>query len=121
MLKIDTRLDEGIIVVSPNGALNTRDIASLKDKLGAMISDNKKLRGLLIHAKRFPGWSDFGAFVSHIRFIKDQMKSIDRVAIVSDGVVLRTVPKLASPFVTTKIRIFGFDDSDAALSWLLTG
>ena len=74
----------------------------------------------MVHAKFFPGWADFAAFLSHLKFVKGHQSKIEKMAAVSDGGFLRIIPSVASHFVKAEIKHFNFDDKDKALGWLVT-
>jgi hypothetical protein len=39
----------------------------------------------MIHAESFPGWESFGAFVSHLKFVGDHHRQIERIAAVTNS------------------------------------
>jgi hypothetical protein len=82
------------------------------------IEQHGKLKGLLIHANNFPGWSDFAALVSHLRFVRDHHRQIERIAVATDSGVLSVLPRIASHFVAAEVQHFEYADRDAALRWL---
>ena len=75
----------------------------------------------MIDAKSFPGWDSFGALVSHLKFVADHHRQIERIAAVTDSAFLKIVPRIASHFVQASIRHFDFNEKDRALAWLETG
>ena len=74
----------------------------------------------MIEARSFPGWRNFGAFVSHIRFVVDHHRDIERIAVLTNSGLLKTVPRVAAWFVHPKIRRFSPDQKARALAWLET-
>jgi len=80
------------------------------------IEEKRELRGLLIEAEAFPGWSDFGAFLSHLRFIRDYHRQVGRVVAVSDSAILAVFPRVASHFVNAEVRHFEIADRDVAFT-----
>jgi hypothetical protein len=118
MLGHELLRDEGILVLKPDGALKASDFESLAREIDPYIEEVGNLRGLLIETESFPGWNDFGAFISHLRFIRDHHRSIRKVAAVSDSAFLSIAPRVASHFVEAEVRHFEFTDRGAALGWL---
>ena len=118
MLKYELLRDDGILVLKPDGALEASDFERVARELDPYIEERGDLRGLLIEAESFPGWGDFAAFVSHLRFIRDHHHHIARVAAVSDGAFLSIAPHIASYFVNAEVRHFEFASRDAAFAWL---
>ena len=72
----------------------------------------------MICAKAFPGWESFGALVSHLRFVKDHHRKIDRIAAVTDSEFLKIMPHVAKHFVSAEIRQFPSDERTQALAWI---
>jgi tRNA U38,U39,U40 pseudouridine synthase TruA len=117
---LDVKFDrhEGFVTLTPRGKLAAEDFAKLAAQVDPWISAHGSLRGLLIVAEGFPGWSDFAAFVSHIRFVRDHHRLIRRVAAVSDSGFLEVMPAFAKHFVHAEIRHFRSDQQDEAIAWL---
>ena len=118
MLKHELLRDDGILVLKPDGALEASDFEKVARELDPYIEERGDLRGLLIEAESFPGWDDFAAFISHLRFIRDHHHHIARVAAVSDSAFLSIAPRIAGYFVNAQVRHFEFASRDAAIGWL---
>jgi hypothetical protein len=110
--------DEGILVVTPSGPLKAEDFALLARSADRYIEEHGRLRGLMIYTDSFPGWSDFGALISHLRFVRDHHRSIARVAAVTDNGFLAVAQAVAAHFAGAEILHFDYDDKEAALAWL---
>ena len=72
----------------------------------------------MIVAEHFPGWDDFAALTSHIRFVREHHSKIRRVALVTADRLVSAVPRMASRFVDAEVRAFPMDGRDEALLWL---
>ena len=118
LLNYELLRDDGILVVKPGDALEASDFEAVAGEIDPYIEERGVLRGLLIEAESFPGWSNFGAFISHLRFIRDHQRHITRVAALSDSAFLSIAPRIASHFVNAEVRHFEFTDRDAAIAWL---
>jgi hypothetical protein len=110
--------DDGILVVEPQGTLEVSDFEALTRAVDPFIEENGRLQGLLIQSESFPGWGDFGALLSHLTFIRDHHRDIDRVAAVTDSAFLSIVPRVASHFIQAEVRHFNFGDRESAIEWL---
>jgi hypothetical protein len=119
---IHTDLDEatGVAVIRPEQmhGLSEVDFKQLTDLIDHFLEDHDTLHGLVIVARKFPGWKDFKAFTSHIRFIRDHHKAIRKIALVSDSRLLSAAPYLADHFVSAKVRHFAFADIEHAKAWV---
>jgi len=118
MLQHELRTDEGILIVRPEGPLSADDFTHIAADVDAHIAAHGALNGLMIHARRFPGWEDLWAVMSHLKFVRAHHRKIRRVAVVSDSTILQFAPKIAAHFVSAEIREFPFNAEDAALAWL---
>jgi len=118
MIEHELLAEQGILVIRPTKRLEEDDFAALADSIDPYIEQHGKLRGLLIQAERFPGWQGVEGLISHIRFVKDHHKSIERVAVISDNPILTVLPKMASVVVNAKVKHFDTGERDAALGWL---
>ncbi|MGD8618796.1 MAG: STAS/SEC14 domain-containing protein, partial [Gammaproteobacteria bacterium] len=87
----------------PQAALEAADFERLVQAVDPFIEQAGGLNGLMIYSDSFPGWDDFQALVSHIRFISNHHQAIRRVAFVTDSAVLTLLPRMASHFVTVSI------------------
>ena len=118
MLSHELLQNEGILIIRPQGALQASDFDALGKEIDPYIEKNGRLRGLMVEAKSFPGWSDFGALISHLRFVRDHHQKVEKVAAVSDSAVLTIAPRIASHFVKAEVRHFDSNDREKALAWL---
>jgi len=118
MLNYELLSERKVLIVEPQAALEAADFERLVQAVDPFIEKSGGLNGLMIYSDSFPGWDDFHALVSHIRFISDHHQAIRRVAFVTDSTVLTLLPRLASHFVAAEVRHFHHADREAALDWL---
>jgi hypothetical protein len=118
MLNHELRQDDGILVLHPEGPLETADFSALVSQVDTYLEGHGKLNGVLIRAKSFPGWKDFGAMLAHPQFLKAHLKKIRKVAVVADGAIANIMPNIADHFVHAQVQHFDFTREDAAMDWL---
>jgi hypothetical protein len=113
-------LDEahGILMIRPEGRLESADFEKLAAVVDPYIEQHGGLRSLMVEAESFPGWSDFGALVSHLKFVRGHHRKIARFAAVSDGGFLKIMPEIARHFVEAELRYFDTSKKTTALAWL---
>lgn len=121
MLQHELLRDRGILILRPEGALRAEDFAALAGAVDPYLEQHGELKGLMIDAPSFPGWEDFAALVSHLRFVRDHHRRIRRIAMVSDSALLTVGPKIANHFVSAEVRAFETAARAAALAWLEGG
>lgn len=120
MLDVELLSDKGIAILTPRGRLEASDFERVGREIDPYIEMHRELNGLLVHAKGFPGWADLSALLKHIQFIKDHHRKVRRVAIVSDGAILKIAPAIARHFAAAEIRQFPLNEMNGALAWLET-
>ncbi len=110
--------DKGILILQPKGELEAADFERLSAEVDPYIEKAGLLNGLMIVAEHFPGWDDFAALSSHIRFIREHHSKIRRVAFVTSDRVVSALPRMAARFVDAEVRAFPMDGRDEALLWV---
>ena len=120
---LDHHLDEktGVLKVEITAPLTSENFAILTNTVDTWLEKEGKLNGLVIHAKKFPGWEDVGSFISHITFVKNHHQKIRRIALCADGLMPTIGPQLANHFVEAKIEHFPYDQLKKAIDWASKG
>lgn len=118
MISYELLRDEGILIVVPQGRLESADFAQIAQEVDPYIQEKGKLAGLMIYAEFFPGWEDVGALISHLKFVKDHHRHVKKVAAVTDSTFLSIMPRVVDHFVSAEVKHFDYRDKDAALAWL---
>jgi hypothetical protein len=120
---LSVQIDEvnGTALFEPNGPLSESDFQSAARIIDPWIEKNGRLQGLIIYTKSFPGWESIGALCSHLIFVKEHHKKIDRVALVTDSAIGNVAEKIAYHFVKAEIKVFPYKSLEEAKSWLSVG
>jgi hypothetical protein len=119
MIKFELLINEGVLMVTPEGPLASDDFKELAAVADPYIEQHGKLNGLMIYTESFPGWKDFEALVSHFRFVKDHHRRLAKLALVTDSKIASFAETMAKHFVSAEIKHFDFNSKDAALNWLI--
>lgn len=110
--------DRGVLVIEPHGPLAAHDFDVLSAETDAWIeSGDAPLRGIVIHARRFPGWENLGSVLRHVRFVRDHHRKIARIALATDAAMAGAAANLADHFVEAKTKRYGYEDLDCAIRW----
>ena len=120
MVNVEFDAQKAIAILSPTETLHSDDFAKLAEMIDPYIAEHGKINGLIIYTENFPGWEDFSAFISHIRFVNQHEKHISKVALVSEATILDFTAKIANHFVDAEIATFDYKDLDAAKTWMTT-
>jgi hypothetical protein len=118
MLDYELNRAESILIVKPVGPLESSDFDKIVQEVDPYIKENGTLKGLMIYTKSFPGWDNFAAFLSHLKFVKNHHQKIKKIAAVTGSGFLSIMPQVANHFVQAELRHFAYDEMDAALNWL---
>ena len=118
MLNHELRQDDGVLVLHPEGPLEAADFTTLASHVDAYLERHGTLRGVLIRAKSFPGWNDFGALLAHLKFVREHHRRIEKIAVVADGAFANIMPNIASHFIHAQVQHFDLTREDAAWDWL---
>jgi hypothetical protein len=109
--------DAGVIVVEVTRALRAQDFDALALTADTWIDAHGSLGGLVIHARKFPGWENFGGLLRHVRFVRDHHRKVERVALAVDGELAALAPRIGEHFVKAEVKSFGYSELDAAIAW----
>lgn len=122
MIDFELNESEGVVVFYPEQehGLSEADFEQLTTAIDGYLKDHEFLNGLIIVTKTFPGWENLKAFSSHLKFVHEHHKKIQKVAVVSDSALLSAAPHLAHYFVSAKIRHFDSAELAQAKKWVAT-
>ena len=120
MLDFSIMKPEGILVLKPEAPLSKGDFGGLSTAVDAYLSDHARLHGVLIHAREFPGWENFGGFAAHMHFVREHHRQVERVVVVTDSPIAGLAESLVKHFTSAEVKHFPFSDGVKALEWLET-
>ncbi|MEM7435747.1 MAG: STAS/SEC14 domain-containing protein [Myxococcota bacterium] len=109
---------KGVLVLEPKGELEAGDFERVGAEVDPYIAESGGLQGLMIVAEHFPGWDDFTALTSHLRFVREHHRQIRRIAFVTDDRLLSVLPRISAQFLVAESRAFPMAERDDALLWV---
>jgi len=118
MLNYELNRVDSILILKPVGPLESTDFEKLASEVDPYIIEKGALNGLMIYTKSFPGWDNFAAFLSHMKFVKNHHQKIKKIAAVTGSGFLSIMPQVAKHFIQAEVRHFDYDDKESALEWL---
>jgi hypothetical protein len=119
MIEYSMDTANAILHIRPKSSLEKADFEKLAKEIDPFISGTRDLAGIIVEAAAFPGWSSFGAFLAHMRFVKDHHKHIRRIALVTDSGIGDIAEHLVAHFVSAEIKQFPSSEFAAAREWIL--
>lgn len=118
MLLIEIDEQNHIALLEPDGPLTEGDFASVARVIDSYLEETGQLKGIVIHSRQFPGWDSFAALASHLEFVRDHHKKLERVALVTDSIVGQFAPLIARHFVNAQIKKFPYQELEDAKKWV---
>ncbi len=117
MIEHELDKEHSLLILHPTSPLDQNDFAQLAQVVDPFIEATGGLAGLIIEAPKFPGWDSFAAMVTHLRFVRDHQKHVERIAVVTDSHLGDVAEHLASHFVSAEIKHFPAGQDEAARRW----
>jgi hypothetical protein len=108
-----------ILYVRPKSSLEKNDFAQLAKTVDPYIEKTGDLAGIIIEARKFPGWDSLGAMVAHYRFVRNHHKHIKKIGLVTDSALGNVAEHLATHFVSAEIKHFSVGELEAATQWIM--
>ena len=118
MLAYHLNESTGIVELRPRGRLEARDFASLALTVDGYLEDHGKLRGVVVELDHFPGWDDWDAVAAHLRFLRQHMPRVERVALVNDNPWLEPLPEVLNLITPLEVRRFATERRGEAFAWV---
>jgi len=109
--------DDAVLVLEPRDELEAGDFERVAAVVDPFIETYGGLAGIVIVAREFPGWENYGGFSAHIGFVHGHLDKVGRVALVTESRLLSALPRLASVFVHAKVRRFPMEERANAMLW----
>jgi hypothetical protein len=106
-----------VIVVEIKEALRAQDFDALALTADTWIEAHGDLQGVVLHAREFPGWENFGSFLRHAKFVRDHHRKVKKVALSADSKLAGLVPRFGEHFVKAEVRSFAYDELESAIKW----
>lgn len=118
MILFNLDYDTGILTITPKSPLEAADFDKIANQVDPYIEEHGALKGIIIETDELPGWRDFNALLSHMKFIHDHHQKVRKVAAVTDSGFLDILQDVSDYFVDAEVRHFECDQKDQALEWL---
>jgi SpoIIAA-like len=115
---LNAQFDGDVLKVQPGGPITTDDVRTLTRTVDDYLTDHPKIDGVMMQTRTFPGFASMGSFADYARFIADNRRKVQRVALVTDFALAPVAEFMANHVVGVKMRHFPFADDKAALAWL---
>jgi hypothetical protein len=118
MITVEVDPSTNVAILKPQGLLNENDFETVKGIVDPYIDEKGRLDGVIVQARKFPGWESFKELSDHLRFSQDQHEKVSRVAVVSDSALPKVKQVLGEHFTQADIETFAFQDYEKARRWV---
>lgn len=109
--------EKGLLIVEVTGPLGKGDFEALSAEVDPWIEKHHSLKGIIVHANKFPGWENLGSFFKHIEFVGEHHRKVKRIALAADGILPEMIPRIANHFVEAELKHFSYGDLEQAITW----
>ncbi len=118
---MEIKFDEqnAVAYVTPNSPFTVEDFQQFSALIDPYISQHGFLKGLVIEARKFPGWQNIYAFKAHMKFIKTHQAHIKKIALVTDSKLAVIMKNTVGFFIQPEIKHFPIDQLESANQWVL--
>ncbi len=107
----------GVLVLQPKGALQMEDFLKLAEKVDHYLLNHERFHSVVIHSKDFPGWTNFSALLSHLRFVRQHHEKVEKIALVTDTALADAAKVILEHFIKAELKHFAYSDYSNALAW----
>ena len=107
----------GVLRVQPVGPLRAVDFDAIAPTIRSWNAPGRKLHGLVVQLREFPGWENVAGFVRHAQFLRNDHDCAWRVALVSDAHIPGVTQALADRLMRAQLRRFGRSQVGQAITW----
>jgi hypothetical protein len=109
--------DARVLVLLPKDILHVEDFEALTERMRSLRESGAPVHGVIVRTAKLPKWSNLGALIRHVRFVRTFHEEIARIAIVSDAQMARTIAAIVERFVDADVRWYGALEFEVALQW----
>jgi stage II sporulation SpoAA-like protein len=109
--------ESGVIVAEVSEPLRAQDFDALAATAQKWLETHDGLQGIVLHARKFPGWQNTAALRRHVRFVRDHQRKLGRIAVATNSRLAEVAPRVARHVVQPDVKAFGYDELDRAISW----
>lgn len=109
---------KGVLTIKPKGELDRGQFELITREVDSYLKEHHKLNGVLLEAAHFQGWQNFAALSTHLKFIKNHHRSVEKIAVVTGDAVMNAIPRIAEHFIRAEVKVFKAAHRSRALRWL---
>ncbi|RZF80886.1 STAS/SEC14 domain-containing protein [Pseudoalteromonas sp. CO325X] len=117
MLNITINETHNTALLEPQGQLTAEDFAAAVRIIDPYIEQHAKLHALIIATEHFPGWDSFAALLSHLQFVRDHHKKVNKVAIATNSLLGDFAQQLGAHFIHAEVKSFRYEQREQAKQW----
>ena len=120
LIDVNLDVDNGLLILNPSQvhSLTVYDFEYITKIADDYLAQHPTINGILISSRHFPGWQGLTAMMSHLKFVHDHHRKIERIAVVTNSPMGKFADHISDHFIKAKIKSFEYDQYDNAILWL---
>ena len=109
----------GVILLDVTNPFTADDFQNISDLIDPYFSTKGELRGIIIHAKKFPYWSGVQNRAEYLNFARQNHHKFQKAALAMGGFFTQIVARIAKGRVHPQVKTFKYNQIEKAQDWIL--
>ncbi len=111
----------GVLLLDAKNPFSADDFRAISNIINPYCAERGELRGVIIHSKKFPYWSDAQNRKEYLDFARENHHKFKKAALGMGGFFPKIIAKIAKGRVHPEIKIFKYKQIEEAQEWILDG
>lgn len=109
----------GVLLLDIKNSLNSEDFAAIQKIIDPFFESRGELKGVIIHAKKFPYWKGHQNRLEYLNFAKNNHYKFKKAALAMGGFFIKVIIGLAKGRVHPEVMKFKYNQIHQAQHWIL--
>ena len=111
--------ENGVLLLDVKNPFTTEDFQRISEIIDPYYESRGELKGVIIHAKKFPYWTDAHNRSEYLSFAGNNHQKFEKAALSMGGFFVKIVIRVARSRVHPEVKLFGYNKIEKAQSWIL--
>jgi hypothetical protein len=112
--------ENGVLLLDIKNPLTTEDFETISEIIDPYYEAHGELKGVIIHAKKFPYWTDPYNRSEYFSFAQNNHFKFQKAAMSMGGFFIKIVIRVARGRVHPQVKLFGYNKIEQAQHWILS-
>lgn len=109
----------GVLLLDVKNPFNAEDFETIAEMINPYFKEHGKLKGVIIHAKKFPYWKGYKNRQEYLNFVIVNHRKFEKAALAMGGFFTRIIAQLAKGRVHPEVKTFRYRQIEKAQDWIL--